>query len=89
MVHETIVVSGKVQGVFFRESARKQAENLGLHGLVRNLPDGRVHIEAEGTEENLNTFREWCANGPPRAVVEKVEVKPGEIVHYESFKVVR
>jgi len=87
--HETIVVSGKVQGVFFRASAKERAEQLGINGIVRNLPDGRVHIEAEGSAENLDHFRSWCATGPPRAVVEKVESHTGELSNYDSFKVVR
>jgi len=87
--HETIVVSGKVQGVFFRASAKEEAERIGLNGIVRNLTDGRVHIEVEGTSENLSAFREWCTKGPPRAIVENVEVQTGDLLHYDSFRVVR
>jgi acylphosphatase len=87
--HETIVVSGKVQGVFFRASAKEQAQQLGINGLVKNLPDGRVHIEVEGSPEHIDTFRMWCATGPPRAVVEKVESQSGELCNYTSFKVIR
>lgn len=64
-----IRVSGKVQGVFFRASAKDVAEGLGLSGVVRNEPDGSVYVEAEGAEGALDHFAAWCRQGPPRAKV--------------------
>lgn len=70
------VVSGRVQGVFFRASARQEAQRLGLTGWVRNLPDGRVEVLACGEQASLDQFREWLREGPPDAHVESVEEEP-------------
>lgn len=67
-------IKGRVQGVFFRESARREAERLGVHGFVRNLPDGDVEAVAEGPREALEQFVSWCHQGPPSARVEHVQV---------------
>lgn len=67
-------VSGRVQGVFFRASARDKAVGLGLAGWVRNLPDGRVEILAEGEPRRIAEFLDWCRTGPPRARVEECRV---------------
>ena len=82
-----IVVSGRVQGVFFRASAARKAEQLGLTGFVKNQPDGSVYIEAEGDENSLTEFLEWTKVGPPRAVVQKCEVLPQQIKNFSDFKV--
>lgn len=65
----SIIVSGKVQGVFYRQSAKEKAISAGITGLVKNLPNGSVHIIATGTAEQLDTFTNWCKTGPPRAIV--------------------
>ena len=70
-----INVIGKVQGVFFRESTRKMAEQLGLKGTVRNLPDGSVHIEAQGTPASIDRLMEWCHHGPPQARVDRLRLR--------------
>jgi len=67
----SITISGKVQGVFFRQSAKEKALELGLTGQVKNLGDGNVHIIASGTREQLSAFTDWCKKGPRRAVVTK------------------
>ncbi|HAV11046.1 MAG TPA: acylphosphatase [Candidatus Moranbacteria bacterium] len=72
MKHLEIKIFGKVQGVFFRSSARQKAGELGLSGFAENLADGSVEIEAEGEEERLKEFLKWCHSGPERAEVEKV-----------------
>ena len=77
MKHLSIRVSGKVQGVFFRASTKGKAEELNIKGNVRNNADGSVSIEAEGEEENLLQFVEWCKRGPKFAQVERCEVKEG------------
>jgi len=66
-------VSGRVQGVFFRASARDQAEHLGLTGWVRNVPGGRVEIVAEGDDEDLEKLRRWARRGPAYAYVTELE----------------
>ncbi len=65
-------VSGKVQGVFFRASTARQAEQLGLRGYARNLPDGRVEVLATGEEAALATLADWLRQGPPRARVDEL-----------------
>ena len=68
-----IIVSGRVQGVWFRASTRDQARRLGLTGKVWNRSDGRVEIIAEGSEERLKQLFEWCGVGPRRARVDALE----------------
>lgn len=75
MKQAVIKIYGRVQGVFFRDSARRRAEKLGLVGFVKNESDGGVMILAEGGEENLKRLVDWCYNGPMLARVDRVEVK--------------
>ena len=67
------IVSGRVQGVFFRASTREQALSLGLTGQVRNLPDGRVAVTACGSQPALDAMQGWLWQGPPQAVVSGVQ----------------
>ncbi len=80
-------VRGRVQGVFFRWTARERAQALGLVGWIRNCPDGSVEGVAEGGAEALNRFREWLEIGPPGARVESVvsveEPLKGEYMDFE------
>jgi acylphosphatase len=66
-------VFGRVQGVFFRAAAEREASALSLSGWVANLPDGSVEVEAEGRREALERFLSWLRSGPPSACVERVE----------------
>jgi len=66
------LVSGRVQGVFFRASTRRRAEALGLSGSARNLADGRVEVVACGTDAALDTLAVWLHQGPPAAQVSEV-----------------
>jgi acylphosphatase len=68
-----VYVSGQVQGVFFRDSTRAKAEQLGLAGWVRNLPDGRVEALFEGPSEKVREMVRWCEEGPSHAEVDDVE----------------
>lgn len=70
-----IIVTGMVQGVFFRVSTREIAQRLELRGTVRNRPDGTVEIIAEGTEERLNKLISFAKNGPPSARVYNIDLK--------------
>jgi len=85
--HLTFIVTGKVQGVFYRSSARDAAISLGLKGVVSNLPDGHVQIEVEGEQEVINKFYSWCLEGPPRAVVDKIRVTEGVLQGYADFRI--
>ncbi|RTZ71637.1 MAG: acylphosphatase [Candidatus Neomarinimicrobiota bacterium] len=68
-------VSGKVQGVWFRDSTRKEAAKLNVVGWVKNMPDGTVYLEAEGAEENLKEFEQWLHVGSPMSQVNRIEVE--------------
>ena len=68
-------VFGKVQGVFFRATAKEVADQLGLVGWIRNEPDGSVRFEVEGPEEALQAFLRWARQGPPRARVDQLVVE--------------
>jgi acylphosphatase len=72
-IRARVVVTGVVQGVFFRESTRSQALQLGVCGWVRNLPDGRVEAALEGAPESVEAMVGWMRSGPDRAVVESLE----------------
>lgn len=87
--HFNITVKGKVQGVFYRASTEKKANELRVKGTVKNLPNGDVYIEAEGDEENLSNFLAWCKQGPSQARVAKIEVNEGELRNYSLFQTVR
>jgi acylphosphatase len=73
-VSRHVLVSGRVQGVGFRWFARERAQELGLAGWVRNLPDGRLELVLEGSEEPMRMMLAWLAKGPPAAGVTHVEV---------------
>ncbi len=68
------LVSGRVQGVLFRQSARAKALELKLTGFAKNLLDGKVEIVVEGEKEKVQEFAEWVKQGPPLAKVENVEI---------------
>ncbi|RPE75533.1 acylphosphatase [Vulcaniibacterium tengchongense] len=70
------VASGKVQGVWFRASARERARALGLRGYARNLPDGRVEVLAAGSDDALEQLAAWLREGPPLARVDGLERLP-------------
>lgn len=74
-----VLVSGKVQGVFFRQKTKRQAQSLGVKGWVRNLPDGRVEAVFEGEEQAVKALVEYCRHGPSYAIVENVNV------NYENY----
>jgi acylphosphatase len=68
-----VVVHGQVQGVFFRESARRRAYRAGVAGWIQNNPDGTVEAVFEGDRERVESMVEWCRRGPSGAVVQDVE----------------
>jgi acylphosphatase len=80
-----IHVRGRVQGVGFRWRAATEARNLGITGYVKNLPDGSVYIEAEGSGDQLNAYVEWCKTGPGISFVESVSVDSFPPVNYSDF----
>ena len=89
MKHLDIMISGKVQGVFFRATTKAVADQLGIKGIVRNLPDGKVFIKAEGDDFSLEIFLEFCHKGSDRSVVEEVDIRESEMKNYVNFEAVK
>ena len=77
-VRRRVVAHGRVQGVFFRESTRMRAEERGVAGFVRNLPDGTVEAVFEGPEAAVADLVAFCMDGPQDARVERLDVEPEE-----------
>jgi acylphosphatase len=70
-----VIISGKVQGVWFRVNTKNKAEQLNLTGWVRNTSDGKVEAIFEGEERDINKMIKWCYEGPPLANVKNVNVE--------------
>ncbi len=83
-----IFVTGRVQGVFFRQSARVMAIKNNVNGWVSNLDDGRVEIVAEGEESNINNLVVWCKTGPANSRVDEFELfEEHSTNEFENFEV--
>ena len=82
-----IHVTGRVQGVGFRWSAANEAVTRDITGYVKNLSDGSVYIEAEGSKEQLDAYVEWCRKGPGFAFVKNVKADPFPAVNYPVFRI--
>ncbi|HUS86326.1 MAG TPA: acylphosphatase [Bacteroidales bacterium] len=82
-----ILVTGRVQGVGFRWSAAREARNRGIKGFVKNLSNGSVYIEAEGSGKQLNAYVEWCKKGPGISFVESVNTEALTPVNYTDFRI--
>lgn len=88
VVRVRALVSGRVQGVFYRDSARRRATEVGVAGTARNLADGRVELVLEGERAAVEQVLAWAAEGPPAAVVTGVERHPPEEpLGLEGFRV--
>jgi acylphosphatase len=86
-VRRRVVVHGRVQGVFFRDSCDRVASSVGVSGWVRNRNDGVVEAVFEGEPEAVDRMVAWCRQGPRRAYVERVEVIDEEPVGESGFRV--
>jgi acylphosphatase len=83
-----LIIEGRVQGVFFRDSTRNEATRLGLYGWVKNRFDGSVELVAEGPRQKVEKLAEWCHHGPPAARVSKVyEIKEDFTGEFDSFRI--
>jgi acylphosphatase len=87
MIHYDVKIHGNVQGVGFRYYAKQTADVLGIFGWVRNESDGSVTLEAEGEEEKIIQFLQWCRTGPRYAKIEKVDIDVSDIKNYSDFKI--
>ena len=84
-----LLISGKVQGVFYRATAKELAERLKLDGWIKNTKEGNVEILASGPSQDLLKFTEWCKIGPEDAVVSNVEVTDSSENPEKGFRIVR
>ena len=84
-----IIIKGKVQGVFYRATAKKIARETDITGEIRNTGEGNVEAVVTGSLQNIESFIRWCKEGPPDAIVTHVEVTelPDQI--FEDFSIVR
>jgi acylphosphatase len=87
VVRRRVVVDGRVQGVFFRDTCRRVAVDAGVRGWVRNRPDGRVEACFEGEEDAVARLVSWCRVGPRHALITSVEVTDEEPVGEGAFRV--
>ncbi|HZH95024.1 MAG TPA: acylphosphatase [Flavisolibacter sp.] len=84
-----ILIKGKVQGVFYRASAKKVARELLLKGWIKNTDDGDVESMVSGEPGAVNRFIEWCKKGPPLASVTEVTVTPSDNALLETFTIMK
>ena len=84
----TAIISGRVQGVFFRMETKRAADRFGVSGWVRNLKDGTVGAVFEGEQDQVDALLDWCRQGPPRADVTEVAVTWGEFTgEFKGFNI--
>jgi len=87
VVRYRVLVSGLVQGVFFRDTCRRLAQQHGVAGWVRNLPDGRVEAVFEGRAEDVDRLLDWVHHGPRHAVVDHVDAQPERPEGLDTFQI--
>lgn len=84
-----LIIKGKVQGVSFRAYAKQVAEELGVHGWIKNTKEGHVETVAEAEAAVLQQFIDWCRQGPRRASVRELSVKETEQKGFAGFEIIR
>jgi acylphosphatase len=87
VVRYRVLISGRVQGVFFRDTCRRLAEQRGVAGWVRNLPDGRVEAVFEGPADDVRRLVDWARTGPRLAAVDDVAVQPEPPEGLSAFRI--
>ena len=85
-VSRRLAITGLVQGVWYRESMRREAEKLGVTGWVRNRPDGSVEAVVQGSPEAVDAITRWARRGPDHARVERVEAFPADVERFRAFE---
>jgi acylphosphatase len=88
-IRVSLIIGGRVQGVWFRDSTRGKAKELGVYGWVKNRSDGDVEVLAEGPADKMAQFIAWCHQGPPHARVNQVKEFPEEWEEeFDSFDII-
>ncbi len=88
MICYQIIVTGRVQGVFYRASTKNKALELDVKGWVRNESDGSVLIEVEGSDDQIDGLIEWCKEGPQYSKVQAVTKMEVDVKNYQSFEII-
>lgn len=84
-----IIIQGVVQGIFFRDFVKQNADRLGVKGFVRNLEDGRVEAFLEGDVDSVNAMTEICRRGPQHAQIRKIDIIDERFQDFKDFKISR
>ena len=84
-----LIIKGKVQGVFYRATAKNVAQELGLTGWVKNTKEGNVEALAWGSDEKVQQFINWCRQGPSKAVVTDIEINFTNEEKFDDFRIIR
>ena len=87
MKHLRIRIYGRVQRIGYRFHSMQVAYKYDVKGLVRNMTDGSIYIEAEGEDRNMDMFVEWCKKGPMGARIDNIVTEEGEMKNYSSFDI--
>lgn len=87
MVTYHVLIIGIVQGVYYRASAKKHAENIGVTGWIRNTDDGNVEAFVSGLPEQVQFFFDWCRIGPPSAVINEIIITQKAFQSFEYFSI--
>lgn len=86
--HYNIKIIGRVHGVGFRAYTQQMAEQLNIKGFVENQPDGAVYIEAEGENGPMQSFLDWCRQGPSGATVYDISITEGDLQSFIDFQII-
>lgn len=84
-----LLISGKVQGVFYRASAKRVAGENGIYGWIKNTPEGFVEAVITGDATLIDTFIKWCKSGPKGAQVDNVVITNQDFLEFDDFKIIR
>jgi acylphosphatase len=87
LIRRNVMVTGDVQGVFFRDTCRRVASDAGVSGWATNLADGRVEVALEGEERAVEKVIDWCRHGPRGAIVDAVDVTESEPEGLSGFSI--
>ena len=82
-----IYITGTVQGIFFRNFAKENAERHNVKGFVRNLEDGRIEIFLEGNNEDVDKMVELCKKGPKHSQIKGIDMRPEKFQDFKTFKI--
>jgi acylphosphatase len=83
-----LLIKGKVQGVYYRNAAKEEADKLGVTGWIKYISEGRVEAMATGNKEQLQQFIQWCRRGPEKAIVKDVIITPLSLQQFNDFTII-